>query len=189
MSWTDERVELLKNLWNAGQSASQIAKELGGVTRNAVIGKVYRLGLSNRTESGDVSPKPEVPAKQKTNQTQAKKEKTKPGSQTTPDAVPSAPVKTLARTKIVPADKRLPPQPSANEVSPEALASQREIEKKALRLTLMELTERTCKWPFGDPASDDFWFCGLPVEPGKCYCEPCAKVAYQAASVRRDRRR
>jgi GcrA cell cycle regulator len=49
MSWTDERVELLKKMWNEGQSASQIAKELGGVTRNAVIGKVHRLGLSNRT--------------------------------------------------------------------------------------------------------------------------------------------
>ena len=48
MSWTDERVETLKKMWNEGQSASQIAKELGGVTRNAVIGKVHRLGLSNR---------------------------------------------------------------------------------------------------------------------------------------------
>ena len=48
MSWTDDRVELLKKLWGEGQSASQIAKELGGVTRNAVIGKVHRLGLSNR---------------------------------------------------------------------------------------------------------------------------------------------
>ena len=48
MSWTDERVETLKKMWSEGQSASQIAKELGGVTRNAVIGKVHRLGLSNR---------------------------------------------------------------------------------------------------------------------------------------------
>jgi len=52
MSWTDERVELLKKMWAEGQSASQIAKELGGVTRNAVIGKVHRLGLSNRTGPG-----------------------------------------------------------------------------------------------------------------------------------------
>ena len=48
MSWTDERVELLKKLWLDGLSASQIAKQLGGVTRNAVIGKVHRLGLSGR---------------------------------------------------------------------------------------------------------------------------------------------
>ncbi|MEF9604761.1 GcrA cell cycle regulator, partial [Paracoccus sp. PXZ] len=52
MSWTDERVETLKRMWAEGQSASQIAKELGGVTRNAVIGKVHRLGLSNRAEDG-----------------------------------------------------------------------------------------------------------------------------------------
>ncbi|MDX1782086.1 MAG: GcrA family cell cycle regulator, partial [Thalassovita sp.] len=52
MSWTDERVELLKKMWGEGQSASQIAKELGGVTRNAVIGKVHRLGLSNRSGGG-----------------------------------------------------------------------------------------------------------------------------------------
>ena len=51
MSWTDERVEVLKKMWGEGQSASVIAKELGGVTRNAVIGKVHRLGLSNRVTS------------------------------------------------------------------------------------------------------------------------------------------
>jgi GcrA cell cycle regulator len=51
MSWTDERVELLKKLWADGLSASQIANELGSVTRNAVIGKVHRLGLSGRAKS------------------------------------------------------------------------------------------------------------------------------------------
>ena len=51
MSWTDERVELLKKLWADGLSASQIAAELGGITRNAVIGKVHRLGLSGRAKS------------------------------------------------------------------------------------------------------------------------------------------
>ncbi|TKD21771.1 GcrA cell cycle regulator, partial [Rhodobacter capsulatus] len=58
MSWTDERVELLKKMWTEGQSASQIAKELGGVTRNAVIGKVHRLGLSNRVEGAPAAPAP-----------------------------------------------------------------------------------------------------------------------------------
>ena len=66
MSWTDERVETLKKMWGEGQSASQIAKELGGVTRNAVIGKVHRLGLSNRTAgapAADAAAKPEPKAK------------------------------------------------------------------------------------------------------------------------------
>jgi GcrA cell cycle regulator len=48
MGWTDERVEQLKGLWNEGLSASQIARALGGITRNAVIGKVHRLGLAGR---------------------------------------------------------------------------------------------------------------------------------------------
>ena len=66
MSWTDERVETLKKMWGEGQSASQIAKELGGVTRNAVIGKVHRLGLSNRTAGAPAAAataKPEPKAK------------------------------------------------------------------------------------------------------------------------------
>jgi GcrA cell cycle regulator len=66
--------------------------------------------------------------------------------------------------QIIPADRPLPPQPSTNEISPEAMAKVREIEKTAKKVSLMELTERTCKWPVGDPAQDDFWFCGLPVK-------------------------
>ena len=62
MSWTDERVETLKKMWGEGQSASQIAKELGSVTRNAVIGKVHRLGLSNRVGTGPVVPVPVPPS-------------------------------------------------------------------------------------------------------------------------------
>jgi GcrA cell cycle regulator len=93
------------------------------------------------------------------------------------------------RKAIVPAGQPLPPQPSANEISPEALASVREVEKRAARLTLMELTERTCKWPIGDPATEEFWFCGLPSQAGKPYCEAHVGVAFQPMSARRDRRR
>ncbi|WP_323032948.1 GcrA family cell cycle regulator [Paracoccus sp. (in: a-proteobacteria)] len=62
-------------------------------------------------------------------------------------------------------------------------------QKRARKLTLMELTERTCKWPIGDPATDKFWFCGLPSVPGKPYCEAHVGVAFQPMSSRRDRRR
>ncbi len=58
MSWTDERVELLKKLWADGLSASQIASQLGGVTRNAVIGKVHRLNLSGRAKPASSAPRP-----------------------------------------------------------------------------------------------------------------------------------
>src|SRR5262245_23827496 len=62
MTWTDERVETLKKLWTEGLSASQIAAELGGVTRNAVIGKVHRLGLAGRAKSpSSTAPRPRKP--------------------------------------------------------------------------------------------------------------------------------
>ncbi|MBN7787198.1 GcrA cell cycle regulator [Ponticoccus gilvus] len=197
MSWTDERVELLKKMWTEGQSASQIAKELGGVTRNAVIGKVHRLGLSNRAGGAPVAeakpaPKPEPAAKPAP---AAKAARPAPAPQPEPEPAPApepvaaAPAPTPARKQIIPAGQPLPPQPSTNEISPEALAKVSEIEKKAKRLTLMELTERTCKWPVGDPATDDFWFCGLPVQQGKPYCEAHVGVAFQPMSSRRDRRR
>ena len=194
MSWTDERVELLKKMWGEGQSASQIAKELGGVTRNAVIGKVHRLGLSNRTSGSskpaapvkEAAPKPAPKAAEPAPKPEpAKAEKPEPA----PEPVARASNVTPLRKPIVPAGQPLPPQPSANEISPEALAKVREVENHAKRISLMELTERTCKWPIGDPATDDFYFCGLPVQQGKPYCEAHVGVAFQPMSSRRDRRR
>ena len=229
MSWTDERVETLKKMWAEGQSASQIAKELGGVTRNAVIGKVHRLGLSNRVGPGGkdedeeieevppvvaahpepvrpvvepaataepprpaavVAPAPTAPAPTAPVQTAPVQTA---AVQTAP--APTGPVQTATvtpiplRKMIIPAGQPLPPQPSANEISPEVLASVREVEKRARKISLMELTERTCKWPIGDPATVDFWFCGLPSVAGKPYCEAHVGVAFQPMSARRDRRR
>ena len=181
MSWTDERVELLKKMWSEGQSASQIAKELGGVTRNAVIGKVHRLGLSNRAGA--------APAKTEKAEPKPAPKEAAPAPEPRAEKPAPAPAPAPARPKIVPAGQPLPPQPSANEISPEALATVREVEKKAKRITLMELTERTCKWPIGDPATEDFWFCGLAVQPGKPYCEAHVGVAFQPMSARRDRKR
>ena len=229
MSWTDERVETLKKMWAEGQSASQIAKELGGVTRNAVIGKVHRLGLSNRVGPGgpaedeveiapvDIAPPqpaptapakpaaapprpvapvavedaprpaPVAPAPQPAPVAAAEPVAAAPVDSSTITFSPNAPIP--LRKAIIPAGQPLPPQPSANEISPEALASVREVEKRAKKLTLMELTERTCKWPIGDPATEDFWFCGLPSVAGKPYCEAHVGVAFQPMSARRDRRR
>jgi GcrA cell cycle regulator len=199
MSWTDERVETLKRMWGEGQSASQIAKELGGVTRNAVIGKVHRLGLSNRAGGKDDEDEATTAASPQASRPEpvAVRPEPAPRSETARPAAPppaaQAPASNVTqlpvRKAIIPAGQPLPPQPSLNEISPEALASVREVEKRARRLTLMELTERTCKWPIGDPATDDFWFCGLPSLPGKPYCEAHVGVAFQPMSARRDRRR
>jgi GcrA cell cycle regulator len=232
MSWTDERVELLKKMWGEGQSASQIAKELGGVTRNAVIGKVHRLGLSNRAGSGApvaATAKPAgtaapsgasgagapvgmgsgsgngaAAAAPSASETPVAEDPApaKPRPEARPAAAEAAVVAenddetdedgfpiSAARRAIIPAGQPLPPQPSLNEISPEALAKVSEVEKTARKLTLMELTEKTCKWPVGDPATDNFWFCGLPVQQGKPYCEAHVGVAFQPMSSRRDRRR
>lgn len=191
MSWTDERVETLKKMWGEGQSASQIAKELGGVTRNAVIGKVHRLGLSNRAGTGasKADAKPKAPKAEAKPKAAPKAAAPKPAAPIPEPASSTPPPMSRARRAIIPAGQPLPPQPSANEISPEALAKVSEIEKKSKKISLMELTERTCKWPVGDPATDDFWFCGLPVKAGKPYCEAHVGVAFQPMSARRDRRR
>lgn len=207
MSWTDERVEMLKRMWAEGASASQIAKELKDVTRNAVIGKVHRLGLSNRVlpgEEGDPDGSGEDPVDPEDESPEEDEDEAPPVAMAPPpeddaepDVEPDAfedeedvlPVPPPFRRAIIPAGQPLPPQPSLNEISPEALAKVTEVEKGARRLTLLELTERTCKWPVGDPATPNFWFCGLPVQSGKPYCEAHVGVAFQPMSARRDRRR
>ncbi|WP_112321787.1 GcrA family cell cycle regulator [Oceanibium sediminis] len=199
MSWTDERVETLKTMWGEGKSASQIAKELGGVTRNAVIGKVHRLGLSNRTQAPKTSaaPKAEEPAAAAAPAAAAKpadppKPKAPPREAPAKEAAPKpvAVKDPLARPNkpIITAGQPLPPQPSQSEISEEQRANLAALEKRARKLTLLQLTERTCKWPIGDPATDDFWFCGHPTQPGKPYCETHVSVALQPMSSRRDRR-
>lgn len=187
MSWTDERVETLKRMWIEGQSASQIAKELGGITRNAVIGKVHRLGLSNRAPGMGSDDAPAITDPAPESVAAAPTALAEPAPE--PETERSAPAQPVPRKVIAVPMAPLPPQPSSNEISAEVLASVREVEKRARKLSLMELTERTCKWPVGDPATDDFWFCGLPSVPGKPYCEAHVGVAFQPMSTKRDRRR
>ncbi len=191
MSWTDDRVEKLKELWGDGMSASRIAKALGGVTRNAVIGKVHRLGLSNRgtaaggqsasddTKSVKKAAKPSRPAKTAVEPKQAATalQKAKP-----------APVVVRTKPAIRDATRpRAPGLPTAEEQAAKATLS--EIEKMARKLDLLSLTERTCKWPIGDPTEENFHFCGLPSAAGKPYCEQHVAVAFQPMSTRRDRAR
>src|SRR5688500_1440451 len=132
MSWTDERVERLKKLWQDGLSASQIAAELGGVTRNAVIGKVHRLGLSGRG--------------QPTTSIKRQRRAHPPAMRRTRQAVT---IGSLALQTNVEALSEPVFQPKRNVVVP--------ISK---RLSILALTEHTCKWPIGDPGGEDFHFCG-----------------------------
>jgi GcrA cell cycle regulator len=194
MSWTDERVETLRQMWVDGKSASQIAKELGGVTRNAVIGMVHRLGLSNRggnAEAGVEETRPPAVAAAASEPAAIVEPEPAYDGSPEPEAVAAAPrpardLPPAARPRIP--GQPLPPQPSGSEISAEALANLAEVAKRARKLSLMQLTERTCKWPVGDPATEEFWFCGLPAAAGKPYCEAHVAVAFQPMSARRDRR-
>jgi GcrA cell cycle regulator len=136
MNWTEERVSALKKLWVEGLSASQIAKQLGGVTRNAVIGKVHRLGLAGRAT-------PSRPAK-----------RPRP-AQARPRLATSAP--TVQRQRTAPsAPTHLMLVPALEPVRGEDGAV----------TTVLTLNDRVCKWPIGDPCDADFAFCGRGVNEG-----------------------
>ena len=149
--WTEDRVGALTKLWLEGQSASQIAKQLGGgVTRNAVIGKVHRLGLSGRAA-------PSQPAR-------ATFRTTRPRPTPQPTQAPSAPRRIEA----------VQPRPAAA-VAPTTPAPMPELPGTA---TVMTLGAHMCKWPIGDPSSAEFSFCGRRASEG-VYCVEHARVAYQ----------
>ncbi len=175
MNWTDERVEKLKRLWSEGLSASQIAAQLGGVSRNAVIGKVHRLNLPGRAKAGGTvataRPAAKRPAATTTapraNNFQARPAAARPAART-------AGATALKDDQSIDTAQVLEYVPVTNTSLP-----------TSLRLTLTELTERTCKWPVGDPLKDDFHFCGCEASESSPYCKFHAKMAYQPVSERR----
>ena len=158
LTWSDDRVEQLKKLWEAGLSASQIAAELGNVTRNAVIGKVHRLGLSGRAKS----PSSAAPRQRKARPAQQMMRVSRPVSR--------------GNTALAHAfEVELEPDPIAFD----------NVVPMSQRLTLLELNEATCHWPVGDPSSPEFFFCGGKALSGLPYCAHHSRVAYQPAADRR----
>tara|TARA_B100000287_G_C20437078_1_gene704021 strand:+ start:96 stop:695 length:600 start_codon:yes stop_codon:yes gene_type:complete len=196
MAWSDERVAILKKMWLEGNSASEIAKELGNITRNAVIGKVHRLGLSNRdtniTKTGSTSTKavksvkrgrpPKVNKETKKIGRPEKLKESRDFRETKDDKDQS--VTSLANAKLS-SDTKLE---IVSDLSEETLNNLLKVEMKSKKISLMELTERTCKWPIGDPATDSFWFCGHESEPGKPYCKTHISIAFQPITQRRSRK-
>ena len=171
MGWTEERVAELKKLWAEGHSASQIAKRLGSVTRNAVIGKVHRLGLSGRaTPSRPVKRPPRLA-------------RPKPQQQQMPRQASAAPV---ARGSTALAVR---PEPAHHHIT-EAEAN---IEPQRLpngdMVTVLTVKDSMCKWPIGDPADANFGFCGHSSAEGSPYCAEHARVAFQPAKKRERRAR
>ena len=180
MSWTDERIALLKRMWKEGKSAADIAKTLGkGVTRNAVIGKAHRMSLTGRPSP--IKKQAETPKKEV-----AKK---------APVAVAAPTKKTaIALAPVVTANKKSPSVPVVsgvknNPLTRDGVAEPRKIIKEPAPagggVALIDLSERMCKWPFGDPREDDFTFCGRTIRPGTPYCPEHASAAYQSSSRNR----
>lgn len=161
MSWTDDRVDLLKKLWAEGLSASQIAGRLGSVTRNAVIGKVHRLGLSGRATTSRM--KSHRPRQRMAAKRLAKSRYATIGN-------PALRALYNAETNVY-----LPP-------------TEELVIPVAERKSIQTLTEVTCRWPIGDPQNTEFHFCGKNKVPGLPYCEFHARRAFQPPqSRRRDR--
>lgn len=220
MSWTEERIAILTKLWEGGSTASQIAEELGGVSRNAVIGKAHRLELKARpspVKANDKkkavklketpAPREAAPAKAKAKpaapRPAPRTEEPKPAAAAEPAAAAAAPASPSqpmpnrqdGLPKIVsygpggflrqgPGDQQppIPPAPPRRLVPAKPSA---EIEGKT---SLLDLSDRVCRWPMGHPGEPDFHFCGDKVNPGFPYCVQHCGRAYQAQLPRGARR-
>lgn len=217
MSWTDERIESLRTMWEKGLTASQIADELGGVSRNAVIGKAHRLGLKSRPSPVKATEKVAKPAKAPAPAAP------RPAA---PAAAPrvAAPVAPRPVAPLRPEPKPLVDAPEADAASgdappkadaprivsigpggfirqgpgdqqapippapPRRLVPAKPSPEIADKTTLLDLNDRICRWPMGHPGEPDFHFCGEAVNPGFPYCvEHCGR-AYQAQLPRGTRR-
>jgi GcrA cell cycle regulator len=209
MSWTDERIERLKSMWAKGATASQIADELGGVSRNAVIGKAHRLGLEQRPspvkpgEEKEVAkkpapaaapkqaaPRPEAPAAPKAAPTGSSAAPATPHTAAPQRPAPSPQdlqYRSIGPGGFVrqgPGDQQAPIPPAP----PRRLVPAKPSPEVADKTSLLDLNDRICKWPIGHPGEPDFYFCGEPANPGFPYCVEHCGVAYQAQLPRRDRR-
>ena len=209
MSWTDERIDALRKMWEAGQTASQIAEELGGVSRNAVIGKAHRLGLQSRpspvkpNEPGEAAA---APAPKKPTPVEAAPRPAPapvPAAAPTPTPVSNAPIsvttdisapvrpETMLRSVGPGGFVRQSPgeqQPPITPAPPRRLVPAKPSPEMADKTSLLELNDKICKWPLGHPGEPDFHFCGDKVNPGFPYCVAHCGHAYQAQLPRRDRR-
>ncbi|WP_183753993.1 GcrA family cell cycle regulator [Pseudochelatococcus contaminans] len=199
-TWTDERVELLRKLWGDGLSASQIATEIGGVSRNAVIGKVHRLGLSGRAKApASATPRPAARKAPATAPVAAPSVRApvaaqEEAEQHQDDTFSNAVLASASAPAIEPEDDII--ADTAPSVAPRPLPPQAPAARESVvvpiseRVTIMDLREYMCRWPVGDPTSPGFRFCGARAVTGLPYCAHHASIAYQPViDRRRDRKR
>ncbi len=219
MSWTEDRIATLTKMWEGGSTASQIAEELGEVSRNAVIGKAHRLGLKSRPSPVKAGAKKAAKTKA-ADKTAPRKPTAKPRATAPARPAPAPPAPApMAKAdapaaaakgnnapqpmpnpqtdlpKIVsvgpggflrqgPGDQQ-PPIPPA---PPRRLVPAKPSPDIADKTSLLDLSDKVCRWPMGHPGEPDFHFCGTPVNPGFPYCvEHCGR-AFQAQLPRGARR-
>jgi GcrA cell cycle regulator len=201
MSWTDERIDRLKELWSQGVTASQIADELGGVSRNAVIGKAHRLGLQSRPSPVKAN-EPAAPAVEESREAASElspvasataapweeaEDAAPAAAQPQPQPAPQPQIRSVGPggfLRQAPGEQQLPIPPAP----PRRLVPAKPSPEIAEKTGLLDLNEKICKWPIGHPGEPDFHFCGSPANPGFPYCVEHCGVAYQAQLPRRDRR-
>lgn len=177
MGWTEERVELLKKLWLEGLSASQIAGVLGeGVTRNAVIGKVHRLKLSGRAKPATSAPRvrsaPRPAARRVSSPASTSRSSGLGTVMKTRNTMSSGGGAAIQGATALKMDPEFAVE---MEMAPQVQELYIPVEQ---RLTLLQLSEHTCKWPIGDPLTPDFYFCGQHSDEGKPYCDFHSRRAY-----------
>ncbi|MFA4993713.1 MAG: GcrA family cell cycle regulator [Bdellovibrionales bacterium] len=165
MTWTEQKIQMLKDMWGH-HSASEIAEHIGGLTRNAVIGKAHRLKLSV----------------QKSTDTPGTGLQCATGGL---GSIKSSRKRMLRHLPMVPA--------SSSAASMRTIPTARDIFRSlegiggAVRsegIAMTKAGDRHCRWPVGDPRSPDFRFCGCPAHEGLPYCVDHARIAYQNVGKR-----
>lgn len=167
MAWTDEMVDQLRAMWVEGLTTGEIGKRLG-VSKNSIVGKVHRLGLSGR---------PSPIKKKEENETTAASAET-----------PAKPAKekSVAKEPKIAKPKIEKPVVAAEEAPVEKAAEKTECHSKhhshGGKTMLTDLDNHTCRWPLGDPKDENFHFCGKKVRIGQTYCDEHANIAYVKAN-------
>jgi GcrA cell cycle regulator len=151
-SWTEAAVAQLRRLWANGRSATQIAREIGGVSRSAVLSKAGRLGLRRPAPACEPQPISAVP-----------RCATMVGE--VPRAAKAQRARALARALLEQARDEMPaPHPA--------------VAPGCRPCSFMELSRDTCRWPIGDPEEPGFHFCGAPPDGDHVYCAHHRRVAH-----------
>ena len=193
MAWTDEMVEELKRLWAEGVTTGEIGRRLN-ISKNSIVGKVHRLGLSGRpspikkksdSETKEKPAKQAKPVKEKKVAQKATKE-TKAEPKKTPVKENKITVKepetkpTEVKKTVVQETKTYISNPSEEDdiKLAKTLNVATKTTSKTGNLSLVELDNHTCRWPVGDPKDENFHFCGKKIRLGQTYCEEHAAIAY-----------